>query len=262
MIKHKLTDAMESNDTETRLWKARFAAAKAAYEAGELRQCESLLFRCLEQAKPLKEHTFATNTCHVGLGALYVATDKLDKANNHLQKALNELSSHGDLALKELYGVALRFDAGRLQLSGQFTDAITQLRTAVKTLEDVGTEGAVQLAYTMSDLATMLAAQGELTESKELLFSAMELLENSLGQDNPEYIRANIIYNLCDMKDEGEFLAQVEDSIFKMQYQKGQKHPNILRALRWYLRKRHERGEEDKAAEAKSRFALHSETLG
>src|SRR5271165_1534555 len=99
MRQQKLTDAIPSNDPETRMWKSRFAAAKGAYEMGEFRQCESLLYLALEQAKNLKESTFATNTCHVGLGAVYIATGKLDEAQEHLDAVINRLSGGGDAAL-------------------------------------------------------------------------------------------------------------------------------------------------------------------
>jgi len=46
-----------------------------------------------------------------------------------------------------------------------------------------------------------------------------------------------------------------------MQYQRGQKHPNITRALRWYVKKRKERGETDKIAEAEEKFDLHTKAL-
>jgi hypothetical protein len=70
-----------------------------------------------------------------------------------------------------------------------------------------------------------------------------------------------MIYNICDSEGDEERLAQIEDGIYDMQYQRGQKHPHILRALRWYLKKREERGESELVAEAKERFALHDKAL-
>jgi len=103
--------------------------------------------------------------------------------------------------------------------------------------------------------------QGKLKDAKELVFSAMELLEQTVGPENPEYIGANLIYNICDSKKEEEMLSQVEDSIFRMQYQLGQKHPSITRALRWYLNKLQECGETEKIAEVKERFDMHVKAL-
>lgn len=262
MIRQRLTDAMTSSDPETKLWKSRFAAAKGAYSVGEFRQCESLLYRLMEQAESLHEWAFATNTCHVGLGALYLGTGKLDKAREQLQTAINALSGAGEPALRELYAVALRFYSRLLFETGDYTGAEGNLQTAITILEDLGDEAAVPLAYTLSDLATLYVVKGDLKEAKSLIYSAMYLLESVLGSENPEYVRASIIYNICDSKDDKELLTNIEDGIFRMQYHEGQHHPNIIRALEWYLRKRQERGEAEEVAEAKERFDLHKKTIG
>src|SRR5271170_4727480 len=204
MTQQKLTDAIESTDPETKIWKSRFSAAKAAYDMGEHRQCESLLFRAMEQAKALKERTFATNTCHVGLGVLYLATGKLDEAQKHLDAATSELSGSGEAALRELYAVALRFHAHVLLEKDDQGSAEREVRQAMEVLENLGAEGAVQLAYVTSDLATLYVMQGKLSEAKELIFTAMDLLEATLGPGNPEYVRANMIYNLCEAEGDEE----------------------------------------------------------
>ncbi len=262
MTMHKLTDAIASTDSDTKFWKSRFAAAKGAYEIGEFRQCESLLYRALEQAKNLKESIFAINTCHVGLGAVYIATGKIDQARDQLQTAINALSGSGDPALRELTAVALRFSAEVLIESGDQKGAEEQLETAKGILLQLGTECSVPLAYTLSDLAALYVTQGKLKEAKELIFSAMDLLESCLGSQHPDYIRANLIYNICSSKNEDEVLNEVEDGIFRMQYQVGRQHPSISRAMRDYLRKRQERGEHEKIAELKDRFDIHVKALG
>jgi hypothetical protein len=53
----------------------------------------------------------------------------------------------------------------------------------------------------------------------------------------------------------------MEYDIVKMEYVRGQQHPSIVRAIRWYLKKRQDRGETDKMAEAKDRFHLHATKL-
>ncbi len=73
-------DAMASDDPKTKEWKVRFACAQGAYDRGMISECESLLFRLMEKGKTLQESKFATNTSHVGLGAVYTATGKIDKA--------------------------------------------------------------------------------------------------------------------------------------------------------------------------------------
>jgi tetratricopeptide (TPR) repeat protein len=261
MTEQKLTDAIPSNDQETKLWKSRFSAAKGAYATGDFHQCETLLFRALEQAKALKDRTFATNTCHLGLGVLYLTTGKSDKARAQLETAINALSNSGDPALKELYAVALRFHSEVFSEAGDFPNAESELKKALQILEDIGTEGAVQLAYTTSDLAGLYVAQGNLKDAKELIFTAMDLLETTLGTESADYMRANMIYNICDSESEEQLLTQVEDNIYAMQYQYGQKHPIVIRALRRYLKKRKQLGETEKIAEAEERFKLHAKAL-
>lgn len=261
MTQQKITDAIASSDKETKLWKTRFAAAKGAYSMGEFRQCESQLYLAMEQAKSLKEHTFATNTCHVGLGALYIATGKPDKAREELQHAINALSGSGDPALRELYAVALRFHSQLLSDAGDYAGAETQLKQAMQILEDLGVDGAVQLAYTLSDLASVYVLMGNLQEARELIFDSMSLLESLVGPEHPEYMRANMIYNICDIENEEDRLAKAEDSIFRMQYYHGQKHPSVTRALGRYLKRRQELGENDKIEEARERFSIHSKAL-
>lgn len=265
MERKKLTDAIASNDPETMMWKSRFAVAKGAYDMGEFRQCESLLHRALEQAKALKESTFATNACHIGLGAVYIAMGKIDQAREQLQTAISALSGSGGSALKELFALARRFYAEVLTESGNEQGAEDELQTSIGILEELGVECSVPLAYTLSDLAALYITQGKLKEAKDLIFSALDLIEQALGPENPECIRASLIYNICDAKNEDEMLSQVEDDILRLQYQLGKigkKHPSITRALRWYLKKRQERGEIEKIAEAKDRFDIHVKALG
>jgi tetratricopeptide (TPR) repeat protein len=261
MTKRILVDAIESTDTETKTWKSRFAAAKAAYDAADFKQCETLLALALEQGKGLKERTFAINTCLVGQGALYLATGKPDEAAKQLNQAIRELSGAGEPALKELYAVALRFHAQFLEDKGDLDGAEDDLQQALKVLQTLGVDGAVQLAYTMSDLATVYIGQGDLKEAGELVFSSMEVLEATLGHENPEYVRADVIYSLCHAANEEEFLGGVEDSILRMQYQVGRQHPSIVRAVRWYLQKLQELGDQGRIAEVEQRFGVHAKNL-
>lgn len=262
MSQKRLTDAIESNDHDTKLWKSRINAAKGAYQQGEFRQCETLLFRAIEQAKSLKDREFAVNACHVGLGAMYIATEKLKDAEKHLDQAMHALAGSSEPALRELYAVALRFHAQVYLERGDHSSAERELRQAMQILEDLNEDGAVQLAYVMSDLAVMYAADGKLSDARDLLFSCMELLELTLGSGNAAYMRASMIYSVCRQEGVEDLLTQGEDGIFAMQYQLGQKHPNVVRALRWYLSKLVELGETEKVAEAQKRFDVHAMKLG
>jgi tetratricopeptide (TPR) repeat protein len=261
MTNKRLVDAIESTDAETKMWKSRFAAAKQAYDSAEFKQCETLLALALEQGKRLKERTFAVNTCLVAQGALCLATAKPDEAEKQLSQAIQAVSSAAEPALKELCAVAFRFHAQVLADKGDLDGAEQDLQKALNILETLGVDGAVQLAYTMSDLATVYIAQGALAEAGQLVFSSMEVLEATLGHESPEYARADIIYSLCHSANEEEFLGGIEDSIVKMQYQRGQKHPNIVRAVRWYLQKLNERGDKERIAEVEQRFGVHTKAL-
>lgn len=254
MTQQRLTDAITSNDPETKVWKSRFNLAKRAYDAADFKPCESLLHRALEQAHKLKDREFAINTCLVGLGAVHIALGRLDEASKELEEALRALSGASEPALKELYGVALRFHADLMSEKGETDTAKRELEQSIEVLEGLGTDGAVQLSYVLSDLATMHVKEGTLDEAKELILSALDLLEIAVGREDPEYLRANVIYSICQTKDETEFLAEVENSIVRMQYQLGPKHTNIARALRWYLQKLYERGDTERIAEVELKF--------
>lgn len=262
MPQKRLTDAIVSNDHDTKLWKSRINAAKGAYQQGEFRQCETLLFRAIEQAKSLKDHQFAVNACHVGLGAMYIATAKLKDAANHLDQAMHALAGSRESALRELYAVALRFHSQVYLELGDHASCERELREAMQILEDLEGDGAVQLAYVMSDLAVMYASDGKLSDARDLLFSCMELLELTLGSDSTAYQRASMIYAVCRQEGVEDLLTQGEDGIFAMQYLLGEKHPNVVRALRWYLSKLVELGETERVAEAQKRFDLHAMKLG
>lgn len=244
MTQPRLTDAMVSDDPKTKTWKVRFACAKGAYDLGKFSECESLLHRLMEQANTLQESVFATNTCHVGLGAVYVATGKIDKAKHHLEIAINSLSGTFDESLKELSALAHRFYAEALREAGDEVGAEHELEQAVHILTELGVNCVVPLAYAMSDLAALYVTQAKLKDAKKLILSSMELLRQSVGAENQEYIRASMISNICDSAGEEEMLQQIDAGISKLQYYFG-KHPSLTRAIRWYRKKCQERGETD-----------------
>lgn len=254
MTQPRLTDAMESHDPRTKAWKVRFACAKGAYDVGKFSECESLLHRLMEQANTIEESVFAANTCHIGLGAVYIATGKIDKAKHHLEIAINSLSGSLDESLKELSALAHRFYAEALREAGDEVEAEHELEEAVHILTELGVNGAVPLAYALSDLAALYITQEKLKDAKRLILSAMELLKQSVGCENQEYIRASVISNICDSTGEEEMMQQIDSGISKLQYQFGSKHPSITRAIRWYQKKCNERGETDTIDEIENGF--------
>ncbi len=254
MTQPRLTDAMESHDPKTKAWKVRFACAKEAYEIGKFSECESLLHRLMEQANTLQESVFATNTCHVGLGAVYVATGKIDKAKHHLQIAIKSLSGTFDESLKELSALAHRFYAEALREAGDEVEAEHELEQAVQILTELGINCAVPLAYALSELAALYVTQEKLKDAKRLILSSMELLKQTVGSENKEYIRANVISKICDSAGEEEMWQQIDAGISKLQYHFDSKHPSLTRAIRWYRKKCQERGETDTIEEIENGF--------
>jgi len=257
MANHKLTDAMVSTDPKTKLWKARFSAAKAAYSLGELKQCKRLLYSTLEQAHDLKESTFAENTCHVGMAAVAIAQNDLNEARTHLQKSINKLNSSSDPALMELLAVALRFSAHVSLREGRVAAAETDFKKAIAVLTKLGGAGAVQLSYTLGELAILYVTQDRLMEAKTLIATSSQLMESTLDSESPEYVRNTMIYHICESTDEEEKLALIEDSIAQMQYHRYKGHPGIKRAINWYVEKLEEKGAVEQAQQTRERYKAH-----
>jgi hypothetical protein len=87
-----------------------------------------------------------------------------------------------------------------------------------------------------------------------MVLSSMELLAATIGSEGPDYVRANVIYSACHAKNEEDFLGNVADAIVRLEYQHGRKHPNIVRAVRRYVKLLRDRGDEGKLAEIEEKF--------
>ncbi len=242
-LQKKLIDAVSSHDNATRLWKARMFAAKSAYDLGDFHQCESLLHRELEAAETLSESVFTTNTCRLGLAAVYIATEQIDKAKANLEVALRTLSGRSEPELQELRAVTLRFCGEISVKDGDLESAEDQLREAVEILTDLGESCSVQCAYALSDLALLLVLTDRLSEAKELLAEAMELLEVTLGTDSSSYAEVSLLFNVCNAQDEQAMIERAEDGLVKLEYRLGIKHPHFIRAVRYYLNNRIQHGD-------------------
>ncbi|HEY9733457.1 MAG TPA: hypothetical protein V6C89_16175 [Drouetiella sp.] len=241
----KLIDAVSSHDSATRLWKARMFAAKSAYDLGDFRQCESLLHRELEAAETLSDRVFATNTCRLGLAAVYIATGHLDRAKSNLDVARLELSGRPEPILQELHAVTLRFCGEICVKNGELQRAEDELRESVEILTDLGESCSVQCAYALSDLALLLVLTDRLSEAKELLSEAMEILEATLGADSTSYAEVSLLFNVCNAKDEESMIERAEDGLVKLEYKLGARHPHFVRAVRYYLDNRIKHGDTD-----------------
>jgi tetratricopeptide (TPR) repeat protein len=257
MTRHKLTDAMVSTDPKTKLWKARFSAAKSAYALGELKQAKRLLYSTLEQGADLPESMFAVNTCHVGIGAVNLAQGDLNEARTHMQKAIGKLSSSSEPAHLELLGVALRLNAHVLLKDGRASAAEDELKKSISVLTKLGGAGAMQLAYTLSDLALLYMTQDRLNEAKTVIATSSDLMQNTIDLESAESVRNNMIYHVCESTDDDEKLALIGAGIEQMQYHRFKGHPGIKSAIIWYIAKLEEKGAKDQAQEARERYQMH-----
>jgi tetratricopeptide (TPR) repeat protein len=253
-------EAMTSPDADTQRFKMRFACARMAYEEGNNREAESLLTRLAEPAEKLKEHAFAVNSVRVGLAAVQLADMRFSEARGNLQKATSSLQGSGDPALQELYAVALRFRAQLLIDSKDEQAAERDLKESISVLEKFGDDGAVQLSYALSDLCGLYALQGRFSEASQLIMRAIKILSATLGPEHKEYIRADIIATLCKAN-ESEVAEVAHMCGIKLQYQLGQNHPTMVRALRRYVKALKEPGDTGRLEEAKLTFAAYDKIV-
>ncbi|CAN5276992.1 hypothetical protein BH10CYA1_BH10CYA1_45770 [soil metagenome] len=224
---------MVSTDPKTKLWKARFSAAKAAYTLGELKQCNRLLYSTLEQANDLPESTFAVNTCLVGMAAVAIAQNDLNAARTHLQKTIGKLGSSSEPALMELLAVAYRFSAHVSLKERRVEAAETEFKKAIDILTKLGGDGAVQLSYTLGELAILYVTQDRLIEAKSLISTSSELMQGAMMDvESAEYVRNTMIYHICESTDDEGKLALVDEGISQMQYHRYKGHPGIKRKKR------------------------------
>ena len=202
----------------------------------------------------MKDHVFAVNATLIGLGAVQLAERRFAEARANLDKALSALGSACDPAERELYAVALRFHADLLSDQNNTVDAERELKAAIAILESLGAEAAVQLAYTLSDLGGLYISLGRFSEASAFIPRALRLLASTVGSDNSEYARANMIYDLCISKGE-HLMENAQIAGIKLQYKFGAKHPSMLRAARRYVAALEARGETAELEEAREIFA-------
>lgn len=260
MVKKRITEALASQDTQTKQWRMRFACARMAYEEGNLREAENLLLRLQEPAEHLHEHAFAVNTVRVGLAAVQISEGRMEEARTNLHRTISALEGSTDPALQEVYGVALRFFAQLLIDLNEQDQAERELQKSISTFQDIGPDGAVQLAYSMSDLAGLYVMQGRLEEANQLITGAMQLLALTVGSEDKEYARADILHSLCQANDE-DLLEIAEACGIKLQYQFGAQHPTMIRALNRYVKALKERGDVARLENAKQTFAGFGKVL-
>ncbi|HEY9791346.1 MAG TPA: hypothetical protein V6D22_13165 [Candidatus Obscuribacterales bacterium] len=177
-------------------------------------------------AQQLKEHVFAVNSTRVSLIAVQIGQGRLLEATANIRRAISALQDSADPAEQELYGVTLRFSAQLLSDAGERLIAEIKLRESIEVFERVGDNASVQLAYSLSELACLCAAEGRFSEAHQQIVRAMNLLAASVA----------------------------EASGIQLQSQFATAHPTIVRALKRYLTALRSRGETARLEEAKRTF--------
>jgi len=227
-----------------------------AYGEYEFTQAKSLLERALLVACEVPEKSFAVHSTEIAMAAVLIAEKRPKEAIARLTKSMSELSSYGDNAHKELLAVAIRFYAQALADQGKERDAERELKKSLEILRTLGSEVRVQLAYTLCDLGGLLLIQGRYSEASNHILKGVKIVSEELGPESPDYIRADMIYQLCLPMSEETRMEYANDGIEKMQYVFGHKHPNIERAVRRYLRVLAERGDTAKIEETQKKFGI------
>lgn len=261
MVKKNIIESIKSTDAKSRRWKSLFSAARMAYEAGELRQAASLLARARELANELPEHNFAVQSTEIAIAALHIAENKQRDAASRLQRCILRLGSESDFELKELYAVALRFHAQTLEETGDDNEAEKELKKSIAVLEDLGVNAAVQLAYSICDLASLFLKQGRLSEAEKYMNNGLEILFNALGPDSAEYTRADMIFTTCRIAESDSRMEYIVDGIEKMEFMFGKNHPNILRAFDRYVKALRDKGDSHRLEKAMDRLKLKTKSM-
>ncbi|HEY9712473.1 MAG TPA: hypothetical protein V6C72_03325, partial [Chroococcales cyanobacterium] len=236
-----------------------FAAARLAYHEGELRRAETLLARAREMTRELPERAIAEAATDVALGGIYVAESRMREADLCLQKCMTSLQSFADPAHKELLAVALRFHSEALVDAGDVRGAEKELERSADILLELGSDSAVQLAYTYSDLCGLYITQGRFSEADRYMSLAMQIIGTVFDAENPAYVRADMLYELSHPMTEDARMELVSNGLQKMEYAYGAHHPHIKRALLRYFKALDERGLTEKMKSAVERFGVRPE---
>src|SRR5262249_29969158 len=160
----------------------------------------------------------ALNACEIGSAAVLLAERRSREAGQRLEKVVSALESYADATHKELFAVALRFQAQALLDAGDEREAENALQKSATILKDLGPDASVQLAYTMADLCGLYLSSGRLSEAEKHITSALSIAGRALGSDSAEYTRVDMIYQMCLPMQEEHRLDYAKEGIQKMQY--------------------------------------------
>ncbi len=256
MVHKRVVDALETADPKFKHWRTRFKTAAGAFEQGELTETRALMFRALAEAEGLDDRSFAVPASNLGIAIINMQQGNLKEAKEYFDKGLNAAKGQPDRASEELYAAGLRFRAMLHEREGALTEAENCLRESVSVLQNLSTDSAVQLAYSLSDLSFILVRLDQIEEASLLIRSAMEILLATVGTEDPTFDWAKMIFQVCHVgKDEELLMETFEMSATKWQYKVGAKHPNLVRALSVYAAALKKRGHTERLEELKENFS-------
>lgn len=255
MVKKRVIESVVSEDRATKRWKASFTTGRMAYDRGQLKDARRLFSRALEGAQELPEHSFAVPACEIALAAVMLAEGKAKEAESRLSKSVSALACAAGFENKELLAVAQRFHAEALINTGDEREAEKELLKSIAVLESLGSDGAVQLAYSLCDLCGLYLTQERLSLAEQHITKALKILGNTLGPEHPEYTRADMLYAAFTPMSDSSRLDTVSDGIQRLEYAYGSRHPNIARALHRYLKVLEVKGEYERMKDVQQRFA-------
>jgi tetratricopeptide (TPR) repeat protein len=261
MSKKRISEGVTSKDAHSSRWRTKFSVARMSYEAGEYRKAESLLATCIELTKDMPEREFARTSTDIAIGAVYLAEGRMREAESQLQKSISSLEGDPDPQMQELLAVAVRFYAQVLVENGDPRAAETELLRAVAILRKIGREAVVQLALTLCDVCGLYATEGRYSEAERYIVDAMKIMGSEFGSDSAEYVRTDMIYTLLTPMQIDSRLDTAAESIRRMEYAYGGKHPNVARALQRYFKVLEERGDTARIEEAEKQFGLKRKQL-
>ena len=94
-----------------------------------------------------------------------------------------------------------------------------------------------------------------LAEAETYIEAALPILDKVSGRADATYLRASMIHQICQHKDDEDFIFDlVKEDTTRMLYQVGTKHPNLTRALRRYAGHLKTHGQEEKLNELHNQF--------
>lgn len=261
MVKKRIVDVLESQDSKTRIWKSSFVAGRMAYEEGKLREALTAMTRTLHRAKAIPvshERQFAEATTHMGLGAIELAAGKTKQSREHLDRAISVARTSKEKAFQELYGISLRFYADSFVDSDDqnYTRAEELLLESIEILEDLGTDAALFLADSISDLCALYVMQDKYDKVEDYIGTAITIYRTVVGIEDLNYYRSVTLHKIAskEVEEEADVEEIVENALTQSAYQASLKHPHLLRFAKRYCHYLEQKGDKENLERLHAKF--------